>query len=117
SATALEKIQKTIEQGPQFNLVAMKETDYFRDQQITGMVLLFIGCLIAISLSIGAMFASANTMFAAVKSRTREIGTLRALGFSRFDVLVCFLGESVLLCSLGGILGWLAMIPMSNLTF
>ena len=62
------------------------------------------------------MFAAANTMYAAVSSRTREIGTMRALGFSRFDILVSFLGESVLLCTLGGVLGLLATIPLSYVT-
>ena len=53
-------------------------------------------------LTFGAMFAAANTMFAAVSARTREIGTMRALGFSQFDILICFLGESLILCALGG---------------
>ena len=75
------------------------------------------GTLIAVLLTIGAMFAAANTMFAAVSSRTREIGTMRALGFSRFDILISFLGESVLLCALGGPLGLLATLPLSALTF
>jgi putative ABC transport system permease protein len=73
--------------------------------------------VIALFLSIGAMFAAANTMFAAVSSRTREIGTMRALGFSRFSILISFLGESVLLCALGGVLGVLATLPLSFLTF
>jgi putative ABC transport system permease protein len=69
--------------------------------------------LIAVFLSVGAMFAAANTMFAAVKNRTREIGTMRALGFSRGDVLISFLGESLLLCALGGLLGVLLVMPLS----
>ena len=117
SDASRDSIQKTIQESPQFNLLALRESDYFEKQQITGLVLLVIGTVIAVLLSVGAMFASANTMFAAVKSRTREIGTLRALGFSRFDVLISFLGESVLLCSLGGLAGWLATLPMSALTF
>jgi len=112
-----DAIQKTLQTGTQFGLLAQKETAYYADQQLTGTILLVIGSLIAVLLSIGAMFAAANTMFAAVKSRTREIGTLRALGFSRFDVLASFLGESVLLCTLGGLLGWLATLPMTALTF
>ncbi len=112
-----DAIQKTLQESTQFGLLAMRESDYFEKQQVTGLVLLVIGTVIAVLLSIGAMFASANTMFAAVKSRTREIGTLRALGFSRFDVLISFLGESVILCSLGGLVGWLATLPMSALTF
>lgn len=117
SPTDRDAIQKTLQTSSQFGLLAQKESDYYANQQLTGMILLVIGSLIAVLLSIGAMFAAANTMFAAVKSRTREIGTLRALGFSRFDVLISFLGESVLLCTLGGLLGWLATFPMSALTF
>src|SRR3954447_157389 len=63
------------------------------------------------------MFAAANTMYAAVSARTREIGTMRALGFSRFDILVSFLAESVLLCAFGGGLGLLATIPLSAFSF
>ncbi len=63
------------------------------------------------------MFAAANTMFAAVSSRTREIGTMRALGFSRRDILICFLGESLILCSLGGLLGLLAALPLNVWTY
>ena len=73
--------------------------------------------MIAVLLTIGAMFAAANTMFAAVSSRTREIGTMRALGFPRSSILFSFLGESVLLCALGGIIGLLATIPLNALNF
>ena len=63
------------------------------------------------------MFAAANTMYAAVSARTREIGTMRALGFSRLDILISFLRESVLLCGMGGVLGLLATVPMSAFRF
>ncbi len=94
-----------------FGLMGKTEAKYFEDQQITVIFLTVLGTLIAVLLSIGAMFAAANTMFAAVKSRTREIGTMRAIGFSRRAVLLSFLGESLLLCTLGGALGWLATLP------
>src|ERR1017187_7878791 len=73
--------------------------------------------MIAVLLTIGAMFSSANTMFAAVSARTREIGTMRALGFSQLDILISFLGESILLCSLGGAAGLLATLPLNALTY
>ena len=73
--------------------------------------------MIAVLLTFGAMFAAANTMFAAVGARTREIGTMRALGFSQFDILICFMGESLLLCALGGAAGVLAAIPLNALTY
>ena len=75
------------------------------------------GTLIAVLLTFGAMFSSANTMFAAVSARTREIGTMRALGFSQFDILLSFLGESLLLCGLGGAVGLLATLPLNALTY
>jgi putative ABC transport system permease protein len=113
----LDRIKKTLEEDTQFKLAAIPESEYFGEQQMTSMFYKVVGSIIAIFLSIGAMFAAANTMYAAVRARTREIGTLRALGFSRGDVLLSFLGESVLLCSLGGILGLLATLPLSALTF
>ena len=78
---------------------------YFETQSRSGIFLKGAGTLIAVLLTFGAMFSSANTMFAAVSARTREIGTMRALGFSQFDILISFLGESLLLCALGGAVG------------
>jgi len=117
SPADLEAIVKTIETDTQFKLAAIPEAKYFADQSRSSIFLKVAGTVIAIFLTIGAMFAAANTMYAAVKSRTREIGTLRALGFSRFDVLASFLGESVLLCTLGGLAGLLATIPLGALTY
>jgi len=108
-----DQLRKEIEDGAQFRLAAHPETKYFESQSDTSTFFKAAGTLIAILLTFGAMFAAANTMFSAVKSRTREIGTMRALGFSRGDVLMSFLGESVLLSLLGGGLGLLATSPMS----
>jgi putative ABC transport system permease protein len=57
-----------------------------------------------------------NTMYGIVSSRTREVGTLRALGFSRFSILFSFMVESVLLALVGGLLGCLLAIPMNGFT-
>jgi putative ABC transport system permease protein len=111
-----DDLKKTIEDGTQFKLAAIPETTYFENQSKSSVFLKAAGTLIAVLLTFGAMFAAANTMFSAVKSRTREIGTMRALGFSRRDVLISFLGESFLLCTLGGLLGLLATLPLSFLS-
>ena len=117
SADDLQAMKKTIETQTQFLLRAVPEAQYFADQSLSSVFLKGAGTLIAVFLTFGAMFASANTMFAAVSARTREIGTMRALGFTQFDILVSFLGESILLCALGGAVGLLATIPLSALTF
>jgi putative ABC transport system permease protein len=113
----LDRIKQTIDNDIQYRLVALREADYFADQTRQSMFLKGAGVVIAVFLTIGAMFAAANTMYAAVSARTREIGTLRALGFPRRDILLSFLGESVLLCALGGAVGLFATLPLSALTF
>lgn len=65
-------------------------------------------------MSIGAVFAAMNTMYASVASRTREIGTLRVLGFSRTAVVVCFLIEGAFLAALGGITGCLVAVALQT---
>ena len=75
-----------------------------------------VAYIIAIFLTVGAMFAAANTMYAAVASRGREIGTLRAVGFPRRSVLTSFLLESLVLCALGGLLGCAATLPLNGVT-
>ncbi|HEV3166101.1 MAG TPA: ABC transporter permease [Isosphaeraceae bacterium] len=117
SAADMEQIRQTLIQDTQFKLLAQTEQEYFSKQDRSGLFLKVFGTVIAILLTIGAMFSAANTMFAAVSARTREIGTMRALGFTRFDVLLSFMGESILLCTLGGLLGLLATLPLSALSF
>ena len=117
SAAELERLKATIDGDTQFRLEAWPEAKFFANQQRSSQFLQVFGTIIAVLLTIGAMFAAANTMFAAVGARTREIGTMRALGFSRLDVLVSFLGEALILCGLGGALGLLATYPLGALTF
>ena len=66
-------------------------------------------------MALGAVFGALNTMYAAVGSRTKEIGTLLALGFSRGAVLLSFLIESVLLALFGGIIGCLLALPVNGM--
>ncbi len=117
SATDLERLKKTLENDAEFKLAALGEVEYYAQQTRASLFLKAVGTIIAILLTFGAMFAAANTMYAAVKSRTREIGTMRALGFRRFDILASFLTESLVLCALGGALGILATLPLRMFTF
>jgi len=64
-------------------------------------------------MAVGAGFAGMNTMYAAVARRTKEIGTLRVLGFSRFSILVAFLMESVSVALIGAAIGILLTLPLN----
>ena len=113
---AKEALMKRIKESEQFNLKVVDERQYFEDQMSASIAVRLIGYLIAGFLTFGAMFAAANTMYAAVASRGREIGTLRALGFNRLSILTSFLLESVLICLAGGLIGCLATLPLSGMS-
>jgi len=115
SATKAALVSR-IKDDEQFKLDAVDEAEYFERQMTASIAIKFVGFAIAGFLTLGAMFAAANTMYAAVATRAREIGALRAIGFSRRSVLTSFLFESVLLCLLGGVLGCLATLPFNGLS-
>jgi putative ABC transport system permease protein len=114
--TAKQALIKRIRDDEQFKLDAVDEPTYYERQMTASIAIKFVGFAIAGFLTLGAMFAAANTMYAAVASRGREIGALRAIGFSRRSILTSFLFESVVLCLLGGVLGCLATLPFNGLS-
>lgn len=113
---AKQALLKRIRDDEQFKLDAFDEPQYYERQMTASIAIKFIGITLAGFLTMGAMFAAANTMYAAVSSRGREIGALRAIGFSRSSILISFLFESVLLCLLGGVLGCLATLPFNGIS-
>jgi putative ABC transport system permease protein len=116
SAEDAQQLADRIESDEQFGLAALSEPAYFAEQAKSSMGIKAIGVFIAVILSVGAVFAVANTMYAAVASRAREIGTLRALGFNRRTILVSFMLESLALCLAGGLLGCLAALPLNGMS-
>jgi putative ABC transport system permease protein len=113
----LASFDKDIRGNPQIQVKADSERKYYED--LAGSVataLIMLASFVAIVMGIGAVFGAMNTMYAIVSQRTREIGTLRALGFSRFSILFSFVMESVLLAIIGGVLGCLIALPMNGYT-
>lgn len=100
------------------NLLADAQTEksYYAAQTTSALPVQVIGTFVAVIMAVGSCFAAMNTMYAAVARRSREIGTLRVLGFSKGGILFSFLIESVLLALLGGLLGILLVLPINNLT-
>lgn len=107
---------KRLESDEEFEVKALTEKAYFAEQELAGAAIKIVGIGISIILTAGAMFAVANTMYGAVASRAREIGTLRAIGFSRSNVMFSFISESLVLCMLGGALGCVATLPLQGLS-
>ena len=95
---------------------AMLEKDYYDAQTRSAAPIEDVGFIVAIIMAVGSSFAAMNTMYAAVARRSREIGTLRVLGFSKGSILTSFLLESALLSGLGGLLGCLLVFPLNGVT-
>ena len=93
----------------------MRQTDYYSKQsQVTYKLVTGFGTVISILMGAGALFGALNTMYNAVATRTREIATLRALGFQSGPVIVSVLAESLTLALTGGFLGGLGAFLAFN---
>ena len=112
-----DAFKATVSGDPRLYLEAQREQDYYAEQSraLTAVIRVF-GTFVTLILAIGAVFGAMNTMYAAVAYRTREIGTLRALGFSQSRIVAAFLVESIALATLGGILGCLLALPVHGLS-
>ena len=105
-AGRFEAVKREIEGDQRLQLEAKQETQFYADQsEGLAKFISYLGTTISIIFSIGAIIGAMITMYASVASRTSEIGTLRALGFSRGAILVAFLGEALLLGLVGGVIG------------
>ncbi|HEV8253626.1 MAG TPA: FtsX-like permease family protein [Vicinamibacteria bacterium] len=106
-----------IRDDPEMQLQAIEERKYYEDQAGgLSVTLLFLVGFVSITMGVGAVFGAMNTMYAIVAARTREIGTLRALGFSRRSILFSFVLESVILALVGGLVGCLLAAPINGLS-
>lgn len=118
SATSFDVFADAVGHDKQLGLDAFREVDYWEKQsEGTSIFITAIGILIAIFFSVGAMIGATITMYAAVSQRSREIGTLQALGFSRFAILVSFVFESIVLALGGGLIGTVASLGMGAVRF
>ena len=116
SPEAGEKMISRIEADKRLPLLAGPEVKYYADQTATALPIRLLGDFLAIAMSVGATFAAMNTMYASVGARTREIGTLRVLGFRRRTILASFIVEGALLAAIGGMLGCLLALPMHGVS-
>jgi putative ABC transport system permease protein len=118
-----EQAKTAIETDPRLKLEAKRETRYYLDQsEMMAKFLRILGMSLTIIFSIGAIIGAMITMYSAVANRTAEIGTLRALGFRRRDILLAFLAESLSLGFIGGVVGlffasFMQFITVSTVNF
>jgi putative ABC transport system permease protein len=115
SPEAMTNLMTRIEKDKTLSLKVVKEAEFYKTQTMTGVAIQFVGTVLAIAMSIGAVLAAMNTMYASVGARTREVGTLRVLGYHRRTILISFLVEGALLALLGGIFGCFLAWPLNGM--
>ncbi len=113
---ALNRLKQQVADDRRLRQKAQTEVEYFEKQSNTALPIKYLGIFIAALMSVGASFAAMNTMYAAVARRTKEIGALRVVGFSRGSILLSFIIESVLIAALGGVLGCALALPINGVT-
>ncbi len=112
---ARDALIKTIGDDQRLGSNSMGEREYYASITDAGAAIKGLGFAVAIIMAVGSAFAATNTMYAAVSRRTREIGTLRALGFGRGAILLSFVFESVCLSLIGGLVGVLLALPINGM--
>lgn len=114
---AFAEIKRELEADPRLQVQVQRERDFYAEQSalFTGLIT-GLGVFITAIMAIGAMFGAANTMYATIGARTREIATLLVLGFRPGAVMVSFMIESLFIALIGGLIGCLLALPLNGIT-
>jgi putative ABC transport system permease protein len=117
SPAAFQQFKEAVTSDPRMNVDVYREIDYYAKQSTTMTRLITVlGGFVAAIMAVGAIFGALNTMYSAVAERGREIATMRALGFSTWNVVLSFLFEALLISLIAGLIGCLAVLPLNGFT-
>jgi putative ABC transport system permease protein len=117
SPDSFNAFKDSLTTDPRLNVDVIREIDYYAKQStVMTRLITILGGFVAAIMAVGAIFGALNTMYSAVSERGREIATMRALGFSTWNVLLSFLFEALLISFAGGILGCLVVLPLNGWT-
>ena len=115
-AVAADALKNRVSDDQRLKLEGHLETEYYEKQTSSGGAIKYIGFVVAFIMAVGSSFAAMNTMYAAVAYRSREIATLRVIGFSRPSILTSFVLEALLLSLLGAVVGIVLMLPFNGMS-
>lgn len=117
SADAFTKFKDSLTADPRLTLQVDREIEYYEKQsRMISTLIVTLGSLVAAIMAIGAVLGALNTMYSAVAERSREIATMRAVGFGAGAVVLSFVFEAICIALIGGVVGCLAVLPINGLT-
>ncbi len=117
SAAAFTAFKDSLTSDPRLQITAERESDYYeRQSQVVSTLIYVLGSMVAIIMALGAILGALNTMYSAVAERSREVATMRAVGFGAGSVIFSFTIESLCIAFVGAVVGCLAVLPINGLT-
>jgi putative ABC transport system permease protein len=117
SPDALNVFKDAVTADPRLTLQVDREVDYYEKQsRMLTTLITVLGMIIAVVMGVGAVFGALNTMYSAVAERSREIATMRAVGFGVGSIVMSFLFEALCIALVGGLIGCVSVLPLNNLT-
>jgi len=117
SPDALNVLKDAVTADPRLTLQVDREVDYYEKQsRMLTTLITVLGMIIAVVMGVGAVFGALNTMYSAVAERSREIATMRAVGFGVGSIVMSFLFEALCIALVGGLIGCVSVLPLNNLT-
>lgn len=117
SPEAFEHFKDSLTSDPRLTLDVEREIEYYDKQsQALTRLITVLGTLVALVMGVGAVFGALNTMYSAVAERSREIATMRALGFGAGSVVTSFVFEALCIAFVGGLVGCIVVLPLNGVT-
>jgi len=117
SPEAFQHFKDTLTSDPRLTLDVEREVEYYDKQsQALTRLITVLGTLVALVMGVGAVFGALNTMYSAVAERSREIATMRALGFGAGSVVTSFVFEALCIAFIGGLIGCIGVLPLNGMT-
>ncbi|MGA8144230.1 MAG: ABC transporter permease [Candidatus Acidiferrales bacterium] len=117
SPAALTELKDSITADPTLQVQVDREIEYYSRQSIAlTTIITVLGTIVAFIMGIGAVIGALNTMYSAVSERSREIATLRAIGFGGGAVAISFVIEAIVIALIGGMVGCISVLPINGVT-
>ncbi len=117
SPAAFQQFKDAVTSDPKLTVQVDHEVEYYaRQSQVLTTLISVLGGLVVLIMGVGAVIGALNTMYAMVSERAREIGTMRAIGFSQFSIVLSFVFEALLIAFIGGVIGCVSVLKLNGYT-
>jgi putative ABC transport system permease protein len=117
SPASFQQFKDAVTSDPKLTVQVDHEVEYYaRQSQVLTTLISVLGGLVVLIMGVGAVIGALNTMYAMVSERSREIGTMRAIGFSQFSIVLSFVFEALLIAFIGGVIGCVSVLKLNGYT-